>query len=119
MGMETLKQSQSVPLKDRLAHKLHPVRYPRMSGTLAAILGFLLDTSFTDPRIAEIVVTFDGFVLARAPGEVCANRFVGSYSDLIRNWLGLLACAGLSQTEVVEAESLFAERIGYFGRTSA
>jgi len=94
-------------------------QHPRMSGTMAAILGFLLDTQFTDPSIAEIVVTFDGFVLARAPGEVGTNRFVGSYSDLIHNWLGLLACAGLSNIEAVEAESLFAERIGYFGRTTA
>ena len=113
------KQHQSVRLKERLTQKLHPVRFPRMSGTMAAILGFLLDNQFTDPSIAEIVVTFDGFLLARAPGEVGANRFLGTYADLIRNWQALLACAGLSNTEAVEAESLFAERIGYFGRTTA
>jgi len=117
--MKILKQSQSVPLKERLRQKLHPVRYPRMSGTMAAILGFLLDAPFTDPRIAEIIITFDGFVLARASGEVGANRFIGEYSDLIRNWRCLLSFAGLSQSEAVEAESLFAERIGYFGRTTA
>jgi hypothetical protein len=119
MGMDTHKQHQSVSLKDRLTHKLHPIRFPRMSGTMAAILGFLLDASFTDPGIAEIVITFGGFVLARAPGEVGANRFVGRYADLLRNWQALLAFAGLSQSEAVEAESLFAERIGYFGRTTA
>ena len=83
--MGTFKQYQSVPLKERLTQKLHPVRFPRMSGTMAAILGFLLDTKFTDPSIAEIVVTFDGFLLARAPSEVGANRFLGTYADLIRN----------------------------------
>jgi hypothetical protein len=90
-----------------------------MSGLMTAIVGFLLEEPFANPPIAEIVVTSDGFLLARTEGESRANVFIGRYSDLIRNWLGLLAVACLSTDEKVEAESLFAAKIGYFGPTSA
>lgn len=107
------------PVKTRLDYKLNPNRFPRMSSLMAAIIGHLLDVSFVNPPIAEIVVTSDGFVLARAEGEVGANRFIGHYSDLFHNWFNLLAAAGLTGSERVEAESLFAAKIGYFGRAIA
>jgi hypothetical protein len=111
--------SQEVPVRNRLFHKLNPNRYPRMSSLMAAIVGYLLDVAFVSPAIAEIVVTSDGFVLARAEGEAGASQFIGDYSDLIRNWFGLLAVAGLTTVERREAEALFAAKVGYFGRTSA
>jgi len=61
-------------------------------------------------------VTSDGFVLGTT--DVGTNHFIGNYGDLIRNWSGLLAVAGLTTTERFEAEALFAAKIGYFGRTT-
>jgi hypothetical protein len=110
---------QEVPLKNRLLEKLHPNRFPRMSGLMSAIVGHVLDAAFTQPSIAEIVVTSDGFVLARAEGEIGANHFIGTYRDLLRNWFSLLAAAGLTTIERLEAEALFAAKIGYFGRLTA
>ena len=117
--METHITRCGISARDRLLHKLHPSRFPMMSGVMAAIVGFLLDEPFVNPPISDIVVTSDGFLLARTEGESCANVFIGSYLDLVRNWLSLLAVACLSADETVEAQVLFAAKIGYFGPTTA
>jgi hypothetical protein len=36
-----------------------------MSGRMAAIVGYILDAAFSEPRISELVVSSDGYVLAR------------------------------------------------------
>ena len=53
-----------------LAEKLHPKRFPSMSGKMAAIVGYILGEEWTRPRIVELVVTSDGWVLARNAGHV-------------------------------------------------
>ena len=113
----------ATPLKEiaankSLFHKLHPSRFPRMSGFMVAVVGYVLDIRFVGPAIAEIAITSDGFVLARAEGDTRTN-FVGEYSDLIRNWNGLLVPEGLTQIERLEAQSLFACKVGYYGETTA
>ena len=90
-----------------------------MSDLMAAIVGFVLDIRFSKTAITEIIVTSDGFLLARAEGEVGANHFIGSQADLTRNWLALLAAAGLTTHEWIEAAALFAAKIGYSGRAIA
>ena len=86
---------------------------------MAGIVGFIVQAQFTDPEIAEIAVTSDGFVLVRADGEVSANHFIGSYPDLLRNWLRLITAAELSTRELIEAQAAFAAKIGFFGREIA
>jgi len=87
-----------------------------MTPVMGAIVAYLLDIPLSQPTIAEIVVTSDEFVLARADGEAGATHFIGNYCDLIRNFYGLLAVAGLTPAERREAECLFASKIGfYFG----
>jgi hypothetical protein len=86
---------------------------------MAAVLEFLLDAKLSSPSIAEIVITSDGFVLARGDDEVGANHLIGNYVDLLRNWLTLIVVAGLTARERCAAEALFAEKIGYFGRVDA
>jgi len=39
---------------DTLKTKLNPTRFPGMSPMMAAIVGYVLSESFTDPAIAEI-----------------------------------------------------------------
>jgi len=109
-------QLPEVPLKNRLFCKLNPSRFPRMTSVMAAIVGHLLDAPFGDPRIVEIAVTSDGFVLGRT--DEGASHFICNYGDLLRNWSGLLSVAGLTATERYEADVLFAEKIGYFGDTT-
>jgi hypothetical protein len=102
-----------------VAEKLHPKRFPEMSGRMTAVVAFLIDEQVIRPAIVEIVVTSDGFVLAGVDDDVGTNHFVGTYADLVRNWIALLAVAGLTRDERIAVEALFASRIIYFGRTNA
>ena len=102
-----------------LIQKLDPSHFPRMSGVMAALVGFVVDTAFVEPRIAEIFISQDGIVLARPEGDPGLTHFLGSYSDVLRNWLRLIAAAGLSQREFIEAQCLFASKVGFLGPTSA
>ncbi len=117
--MKTPHQSHSPQLYSALAQKLHPDRFPRMSDLMAAIVGFVIDKRFTKNAIAEIIVTSDGFLLARAEGEVGANYFIGTHADLTRDWNALLVAAGLTTPEWIEAAALFAAKVGYSGRAIA
>ena len=108
-----------VPIRTRLNYKLDPSRFPSITPAMAAIVEHLLDLPLGSPQIAEIVVTSDGLVLARAEWEPTANHYISSYGQLIRNWFGLLAAAELTNSERLEAESLFAMKIGYLGETTA
>jgi len=87
-----------------LSEKLSPRRLPGMSGKLAAIVGCILGEQWTQPSIAALVITSDGFVLARNRGEVGFNAFIGTAEDLERNWNSLLDAAGLTSEERQEAD---------------
>ena len=114
--MKTRQQSHPSPLRNALAQKLNPSRFAGMSEPMAAIVGFILDRHFVETTFAEIIVTSDGFLLARAEGAVGANHFIGRHADLVQNWLALIAAAGLTTHEWIEVAALFAAKIGYFGR---
>ena len=55
----------------------------------------------------------------RTVGEDSKLHIIGSYKDLLRNWMSLLAAAGLTSSELVEAQALFAAKIGFFGEATA
>ena len=96
-----------------LKQKLNPNRFPGMSGKMAAIVGYLIGEKFTDPSFAEIVITSDGFVLARQNGDCGCNDFIGDVSDLKRNWEDLIHIpeVGLIPEEFSYCESLLSMRI--------
>lgn len=79
---------------DALADALAPERV-RVSPKFRAILGCMLRREWTNPVIAELVVTSDGFLLGRHAGDCGFNAFLGDYSDLLRNVEGLAECVGL------------------------
>jgi len=85
-----------------LTEKLHPRRFPGMSGKMAAIVGCILRQEWTRPTIAELIITSDGFLLARNRGQVHCG-FIGAAADLERNWDNLLEVAGLTGEERQEA----------------
>src|SRR5947199_10031179 len=88
-GMKTPQQSPSPQLHSALAQKLDPNRFPHMSGLMAAIVGFVFDTRFSNPSIADIIVTSDAFSLARVDGEIAANQHIEWHPDLARQWFAL------------------------------
>lgn len=104
-------------LKTRLFHKLHPSNFENVTGTMRAIIGYLLSLPLSDPVITAIAVSPAGYLFADTDEEI--GRVIGHYDDLIVAWHGLLRIARLATDERILAESLFAAKIGYFGQTTA
>src|SRR6266851_8300892 len=105
MGMNrsfSESSTDSLAARTLLRQKFHPSRYPQMSGLMAAIIGFVVDAPFGNPRISDIIVTPDGFVFARVQGKTSSVP-VGHYDDLIRG-CSLLEGARLTRAERMEAE---------------
>jgi hypothetical protein len=71
---------------------------------MAAVVGYILDTEWTEPTIAELVITSDGFVLARNTGHIGFDTFIGSAADLEHNWNNLLNAAELTDDERQDAD---------------
>jgi hypothetical protein len=94
-----------------LVKKLNPRRFPSMSSKMGAIVGCILGEHFTDPAIAELCVTSDGFLLARRSDDVGFNDFLGNERDLRSNWENLLKVAGLAPEELTEAEELYRKHV--------
>jgi hypothetical protein len=90
-----------------LTDKLNPVRFPGMSPFMAAIVGYVLGESFTDPTIAELTVSeHENYVYIRPEGAVGFDG-IQSLEDLRNNWNRLLDVAGLTDEERKEAVGLF------------
>jgi hypothetical protein len=117
-GMNSSQQFSSAHLKSALTRKLNSL-LPRVSGKMAAIIGFLLNATYIEPHIVEITVTSDGFAIARLENEEAAVHFLGTYSELLGNWFSVINAAGLTIHERAEALALFAAKIGFIGETSA
>jgi hypothetical protein len=117
-GMNTSQQFSSADLKNALIRKLNNL-VPRLSAKMAAIISFLLNTPCIEPRIVEITVTSDGSAIARLEGEEGAYQLIGSYAELLGNWLVVLNAAQLTIPERAEALAVFAERIGFVGAPTA
>ena len=69
---------------------LDPRRFPGMSSKMMAIIGFLLETDYTNPSLCEIVVTSDGYMLGRIEGDIGCNELIGTIEDFKRNWDNLI-----------------------------
>lgn len=96
---------------DGLKKKLNPSRFPGMSPLMAAIVGFVLGESFTNPEIAEIAVSeAENLVYIRKVG---GTGFDGlqSIEDLRNNWNRLMDVAGLTPEERAEAVALFQKKV--------
>jgi hypothetical protein len=78
---------------------------------MAAVVGYVLGESFTDPEIAEISVSeAEGIVYFRKAGAVGFDG-MQSLDDLRNNWNRLLDVAGLTPDERREAVQLFVDKV--------
>src|SRR5689334_11978659 len=94
-----------------LSKKLNPARFPGMSPFMAAIVGYILDESFTNPEIAELTVSeTESIVYIRRTGAVGFDG-LQSLEDLRNNWNRLIEVAGLTPEERREAVRLFNVRV--------
>src|SRR5207249_4557942 len=77
-GMNTPLQFNSNHLQSALSEKLQPSRFPRMSRVMAGIVGFIVEADFTEPAIADIIVSSTGVVMVRTDGELSSNHIMGA-----------------------------------------
>lgn len=71
---------------------------------MAAIVGYVLGESWSDPEITWLSVTADGVVLSDA-------ALVGRATDLDRNILNMLLAADLSDGERADFERRYRDRV--------
>jgi hypothetical protein len=121
MGMSEAQEKwayRSSTLHTDLQRKLDPRKFYWISPTMSGIVGFILGVQFGIPVIEEVVVVYDGAIIARPRGSA-KTTLIGQYDDLVRSWKYLLSSAGLTVPEWMAAESLFATRVGYLFETNA
>ena len=83
--------------------KLRPARFPGVSPFMAAVAGYVLGESFTEPKIAEIRVSeSENLVCVRQAGGLGFDG-VQSLDDLRNNWNRLMDVAGLTADERARA----------------
>jgi hypothetical protein len=108
------KETEAMPPDDdlltSLRAKLDPRRFPNMSPKFAAVVGCLLQMQVTEPRLVEVAVTSDGFLLGRHEGDIGCNEFLGTRTWLLENWekLSSLPEVGLTGDEYQAARELVA-----------
>ena len=94
---------------DPLVSKLDPMFFPGITPELAALVGFVVDADYTRPTVCDVFLDA-GFVLVALsgsdPSPLCTYEFLRG------NWERLLDAAPLTPEERVEAECVFANRIG-------
>jgi hypothetical protein len=93
----------------RLLEKLDPDRYPNMSLTFVAILGYLCEEPWTQPIILEIT-RVDDMMLAMSEGQWLPN-FLGEVSELRAHLRRLGMAAGFTPAEWTEYQALTEERL--------
>jgi hypothetical protein len=89
-----MTETEENELKLSIANKLRPERFPAVSPKMFALLAALLNQAWTNPRVASIVATSDGFLVARPVGSTGFDDFVGSFADFERNTFGMADAAG-------------------------
>jgi hypothetical protein len=93
----------------RLLAKLDPDRYPNMSLTFVAILGYVCGEQWTQPVILSIEIV-DDVMLAMSEGQWLPN-FVGEVSDVRVNLRRLGMAAGLTSEEWTEYRQMVETRL--------
>ena len=92
-----------------LLEKLDPDRYPNMTMTFVAILGYLCEETWTQPVILSIEIV-DDVVLAMSEGQWLPN-LLGEVSDVRVHLRRLGMAAGLTPEEWTEYQALTKERL--------
>lgn len=102
-----------------LQAKLHPCNFRIISGKMVAIVAYILGAEFADPPIVGVTIDENGLVLARTARHRDHTDMIGSHADLERSWHSLLDAARLTSQERMDAEVLYATRIGFCGTAMA
>ncbi len=64
-------------IQAHLRRKLAPRRFSAMSGKVAALVNYILDEAYVEPRVWELFVTGDGFLLGPFRGADRGGHLLG------------------------------------------
>ena len=92
-----------------LLEKLDPDRYPNMSMTFAAILGYVCGEQWTQPVILDIDIVED-VMLAMSDGQFLP-KLLGEVPDVLVNLRRLGMAAGLNPDEWAEYQQRVETRL--------
>jgi len=92
------------PIHASLVKKLNPNRFSNMSGKMAAIVGHILGERFTEPEIAWMSISSDGFVTTE-------SVFIGRAEDLENNLTNLYVASGLTTPEIKAFNQLYRSKV--------
>ena len=108
-------------MEKTIAEKLHPNRFPNMSGKMAGLIGFIIGETWIEEPITSMIVTSDGYLLVSRSGEIGANNFIGAYGDFIDNLKRLMEIpeVGLTDDEKKSLVSLVREKVQSFSPLGA
>jgi hypothetical protein len=79
---------------------LSPTEFFQKEPVFTLILAALLDEDWTMPKIEELFITSDRWILAQPTGDMTHKLFIGAKADLIRNIHGIAEVAGLDGDEL-------------------
>ena len=99
-------------LRERVISMLDPRAFRGPSMKWVALVGYILEQEYTTPRVVDLLVTSDGFVLAATTRDPLHDEFIGALSDLQQNWREYCAAAGLDSELQAEADRMFKEKVG-------
>ncbi len=101
-----------------LQRKLDPRRFHWVTPTMSGVVGYVLGVPFAIPVIEELVVVYDGAIIARPRGST-KTSIIGSTT--IWFVVGNLCCPqrDSQQRNGWLLKSLFATRIGYLFENNA
>lgn len=103
--------------KQRLVDALNP-NAMKVSPKFTAMLGFFLDRDWTTPKIVDMAITSDGFVMIGTTDDPFLNEMAGEANDLDRNLRGVATAAGLSDEDAATLISLAYARMTDWRRPS-
>jgi hypothetical protein len=89
-------------LIESIRQKVHPDRltYTEKSGLMMALMGWLVQQSWTTPELAALCRTSDNYVLGVRSGDCGANDFIGTFDEVYGNIVGACRFAGLTPEEM-------------------
>ncbi len=98
-------------VKEHLHDQLDPSHYPNMSAKMAAFVGYILDTPFTEPPIVALTVDWDSGVVMVEVEDGGGFEFFASVADVNKNWKSLLSYARLTSVELAIASLLYDQKL--------
>lgn len=87
-----------IEMRERLAAKLRP-GIINTSAKFTAVLGYILDESWTEPEIVTIEIAADDTLIVTTNANGGEEQIEGLGADLWRNLYGIADAAGLTKEE--------------------